>query len=142
MGTISVVIATYSSVAAGGHPIPRPPGVPGPQGGHLPGAAMPIALNHAPVRPQQREGGRFAYGVDRLRIIAPYRRAMVHGGVLRSGRRPVSGAAGSARNEAITCCAQSDLGTTKCPTPGMVTSVARLSGLAAACAACGDVMAS
>jgi hypothetical protein len=67
---------------------------------------------------------------------------MVNGGGLSAATQPVSGAAGSARNDAITRCAQSDLGTTKCPTPGMITSLARVSGLAAACAACGEVMAS
>src|SRR5262245_29930807 len=143
MGTISIVIATYSPVAAGGHPIPRPPGVPGPQGDPLPGAATPVALDHAPVRPRQREAGDArmaqAVGPDHRPLSRRdgERRGLERGDAAGVGRRRVG-----ARNEAITCCAQSDLGTTKCPTPGMITSLARLSGLAAACAACGEVMAS
>jgi hypothetical protein len=42
---------------------------------------------------------------------------MVNGGGLSAATRPVSGAAGSARNDAITLCAQSDLDTTKYATP-------------------------
>src|SRR5262245_28403543 len=41
MGTISIVNATYSAVAVGGHPIPRPPGAPGPREVHFLGPRRP-----------------------------------------------------------------------------------------------------
>lgn len=50
---------------------------------------------------------------------APQRRV---GGLSRA-TQPVFGALGAARKEANTCCAQRDLATVSCPTPGMATTV-------------------
>ena len=54
----------------------------------------------------------------------------------------MSGAAGLARNEAATLCAQGDLGSTKWTTPGITMLVEFWSVPAAYTAHCGDVLAS
>jgi hypothetical protein len=77
------------SGAAGGHPIPRPPGVPGPREVHFLGPPRPSRSIYARSA-LKADGGRLARGAGpSVLIIAHYRGAMVNGGGLSAATQPM-----------------------------------------------------